>query len=142
MLALKHSPVHGTAVAVGGRGFLFLGPSGSGKSALALEMMALGAVLVSDDQVVVERAENRVLLSAPAPLYGLIEVRGVGILKVQPANPTELFHVVDLSIEASARLPQLQVCDVLGARIDLINGQNIPNLASILMILGRTERHN
>lgn len=142
MLAIEKSPVHGTAVAVGGRGFLFLGPSGSGKSGLGLQMIALGAMLVSDDQIVLTRDGARVILTAPTTLEGLIEARGVGILTAPQAGPTPLYHVVDLSKDSSARLPQLHSCDVLGARIDLINGRNVPNLASLLMILGRGERHS
>lgn len=140
MLAIENSPVHGTAIAVGGRGFLILGPSGSGKSGLGLQMMALGAKLVSDDQVVLQRVGDVVEMSVPEALRGKIEARFVGILKVPFIPSTTLFHVVDLSADAQARLPQLQHCDVLGVRIDLINGRNVPNLASILMTLGRTER--
>ena len=142
MKVIEHSPVHGTAVAVGGRGFLILGGSGSGKSGLALQMMALGADLVSDDQVRLERINDSVELSAPETLVDMIEARFVGILKVSSVSKAALHHVIDLDAEPKARLPQLQVCDVLGVRIDLINGRNVPNLASILMILGRSERHS
>jgi HPr kinase/phosphorylase len=142
MKVIEHSPVHGTAVAVGGRGFLILGGSGSGKSGLALQMMALGADLVSDDQVRLERINDSVELSAPETLVDMIEARFVGILKVSSVSKAALHHVIDLDAEPKARLPQLQVCDVLGVRIDLINGRNVPNLTSILMILGRSERHS
>ena len=72
----------------------------------------------------------------------MIEARFVGILKVSSVSKAALHHVIDLDAEPKARLPQLQVCDVLGVRIDFINGRNVPNLTSILMILGRSERHS
>lgn len=142
MIIIENSLVHGTAIAVGGRGFLILGASGSGKSGLALQMMALGAELVSDDQVLLGRVADSIEMTAPETLSSMIEARFVGLLKVSPVSKISLHHVIDLDAEPQARLPQLQVCDVLGVRIDLINGRNVPNLASILMILGRAERQS
>jgi HPr kinase/phosphorylase len=104
-------------------------------------MMALGATLISDDQVILESTEDRVLMRSPDSLLGKIEARNLGILKVQPELYVNLAHVVDLDTEATERLPESRDCEVLGLRIDLINGRNVPNLASSLTILGRGERH-
>ena len=142
MLTLKNNPVYGSAIAVGGRGFLIRGASGSGKSGLVLQMMALGADLISDDQVIMERSAGTIIMSAPQTLLGKIEARFVGILNVPTRKNVVLNHVVDLDVDSQAQLPQLQHCEVLGLRIDLLNGRNVPNLASILMIFGRTERHS
>ena len=142
MLTLENNPVHGSAIAVGGRGFLIRGASGSGKSGLVLQMMALGADLISDDQVIMERSAGTIIMSAPQTLVGKIEARFVGILNVPSRQNVVLNHVIDLDVDSQAQLPQLQYCEVLGLRIDLINGRNVPNLASILMIFGRTERHS
>ena len=142
MLTLENNPVHGSAIAVGGRGFLIRGASGSGKSGLVLQMMALGADLISDDQVIMERSTGTIIISAPQTLVGKIEARFVGILNVPSRQNVVLNHVIDLDVDSQAQLPQLQYCEVLGLRIDLINGRNVPNLASILMIFGRTERHS
>ncbi|MAD94704.1 MAG: serine kinase [Rhodobacteraceae bacterium] len=141
MLTLENNPVYGSAIAVGGRGFLIRGASGSGKSGLVLQMMALGADLISDDQVIMERSAGTITMSAPQTLAGKIEARFVGILNVPSRQNVVLNHVIDLDVDSQAQLPQLQYCEVLGLRIDLINGRNVPNLASILMIFGRTERH-
>jgi len=141
MLTLENNPVYGSAIAVGGRGFLIRGASGSGKSGLVLQMMALGADLISDDQVIMERSAGTITMSAPQTLVGKIEARFVGILNVPSRQNVVLNHVIDLDVDSQAQLPQLQYCEVLGLRIDLINGRNVPNLASILMIFGRTERH-
>ena len=142
MLTLENNPVYGSAIAVGGRGFLIRGASGSGKSGLVLQMMALGADLISDDQVIMERSAGTIIMSAPQTLVGKIEARFVGILSVPTRKNAVLNHVVDLDVDSRAQLPQLQHCEVLGLRIDLLNGRNVPNLASILMIFGRTERHS
>ena len=142
MLTLENNPVHGSAIAVGGRGFLIRGASGSGKSGLVLQMMELGADLISDDQVIMERSAGTIIMSAPQTLVGKIEARFVGILNVPSRQNVVLNHVIDLDVDSQAQLPQLQYCKVLGLQIDLINGRNVPNLASILMIFGRTERHS
>jgi HPr kinase/phosphorylase len=141
MKAIDHSPVHGTAIAVGVQGFLFLGRSGSGKSGLALQMMALGATLIADDQVILESKDNQISMRSPETLLGQIEARNLGILKVQTLPSVCLAHVVDLDAETTERMPEFKYCEVLGVRFDLINGRNIPNLASSLIILGRSERH-
>ena len=138
--AIDTNPAHGTAVAVQGRGFLLVGPSGSGKSGLALNMLAGGATLVADDRVELHLVEGAVLMQAPAALRGLIEARGLGVLRTEPSRNVPLHHVVDLAAEPAARMPPLQTIDVLGAQIDLINGRNLPNLASALLLLGRGGR--
>lgn len=140
MLAIHNSPVHGTAIAVDGRGFLFIGSSGSGKSGLALQMMALGAELVSDDQVLLVQMGSDLEMSAPDTLKSKIEARQLGIIETPSVSSTMLSWVVDLDQDAQTRLPQLQYCEVLGVRFGLINGRNVPNLASTLMILGRGGR--
>lgn len=80
--------VHATAIAVAGRAAIIRGPSGSGKSDLALRCLATApsvlvpdvALLVADDQVQVARRGDALIASAPASLHGRIEVRGLGIL--------------------------------------------------------------
>ena len=62
---LSGESVHGTSVAIGGRAALITGPSGSGKSDLALRLIDRGFTLVSDDQTVVRRDGERLLASGP-----------------------------------------------------------------------------
>jgi len=67
-------------VAVGGRGILIEGPSGSGKSSLALALIDRGAVLVGDDGVVLSYSAGQ-LWAAPHPnTHGLLEVRNLGVI--------------------------------------------------------------
>lgn len=110
--------LHGTCVAISGTGVLLRGPSGSGKSDLALRLIDAGARLVADDQVELRMIEGTVMASAPASLAGLMEVRGVGILTVPSASAAPLALVVDLvAPEAVERLPDLPWCDVAGGRL-------------------------
>jgi hypothetical protein len=69
--------IHATAIAVGGKGVLLLGPPGSGKSDLALRLIDRGATLIADDRVHIAPDGT---LHPPHALAGLIEVRGLGIL--------------------------------------------------------------
>ncbi len=84
---------------------LILGRAGAGKSSLALQLMALGAQLVADDQTVVQRREEHLIASAPETIRGQIEARGIGILAAPAAPPTPLRLIVDLDAEEDSRLP-------------------------------------
>ena len=91
--------LHASCVQLDGAGVIVRGASGSGKSDLCLRLIDAGGLLVADDQVLLERAagDGLLLASAPAGLAGLIEVRGVGILRlprVVGRSPVRL--VVDL----------------------------------------------
>lgn len=90
--------VHATALVVGETGVLVTGPSGSGKSRVAMDLIqaahadALFAALVSDDRVGLRITGTRILAIAPPQIAGMIEVRGSGILKV--ANlPRAVMHI-------------------------------------------------
>lgn len=97
--------IHGTCVALGRRAALLRGPSGSGKSDLALRFLFLARrgpaaldppALVADDQVSIRRDGDRILAAAPESIQGQMEVRGVGIVGVKPLAEAELVLVVDL----------------------------------------------
>jgi HPr kinase/phosphorylase len=131
---------HASAVAVNGRGVLILGAAGSGKSSLALGMMALGARLVADDQVVLTRERERLMASAPERIAGLIEARGIGILRVPPTGPVPVLLAVDLGRPPAARLPQSEKVTILGVEVELISVRNVPNLDAILMVCMQNRR--
>src|SRR5580693_1856546 len=88
---------HATTVAIDGRGVLLRGPSGSGKSDLALRLIDAGARLVADDQSELSRHGETIIVRAPAAIAGLIEVRGVGILRVDTIAEAPLALVADLT---------------------------------------------
>jgi serine kinase of HPr protein (carbohydrate metabolism regulator) len=106
--------IHASAVLVGARAVLIRGPSGSGKSRLALELIQAArggtlrfARLVGDDRVHVEAAHGRLLVRPAAALAGMIELRGTGILQL-PYEPSAVVGLlVDLAA-AAERLPGAQ----------------------------------
>ncbi len=67
---------------------LITGPSGSGKSDLALRLLDRGFTLVSDDQTIVKRDGNRLLASAPPTIAGKLEIRGIGIVEMRSRGTT------------------------------------------------------
>lgn len=124
--------LHATTVAIEGRAMLILGPSGSGKSSLGLQLMAVGATLVADDRTDLSRAGDEVIASCPAPLRGRIEARGVGILAVADHGPAAVSAVVDLGRAEDARLPQSRKHDLLGIALPLVLGPYRPHLYAAL----------
>ena len=114
-------PIHGTCVAVGRRGVLIRGRSGAGKSDLALRLIADGARLVADDQVLLRRVAGKMIASAPKTLCGLIEVRGIGIVSVPTTFSVPLCLIVDLvSLRAVPRLPEMVFATMAGIAVPLV----------------------
>jgi serine kinase of HPr protein (carbohydrate metabolism regulator) len=110
--------IHGTSVALGGDGILLEGPSGSGKSDLALRLIDGGARLVADDQTEVSLLQGELRLSAPTAIAGRIEVRGIGILSVPSVASVPLRLVVALVPPGQVeRLPEPQFCTLLGRSV-------------------------
>ena len=132
-----HGPgeLHGTAVSVQGRGLLILGPSGSGKSRLAVEMMSLGAELVADDRVAIMPGA-RPVLAAPARWPGLIEVRGLGLIRAPSAPPAPCHAAVDLGEEGGGRLPEHGTIAVGGVDVTCLRwGEGRPYAAALMLYL-------
>lgn len=105
--------VHASAVLVGARAILIRGPSGAGKSRLAWELIEAGrsgavgfARLVGDDRVHLRAAGGRLLVSPAETLAGLIELRGIGILRRDHEACAVVGLVVDLAAADAERLPQ------------------------------------
>jgi HPr kinase/phosphorylase len=113
--------MHATAVAVGGRAVLLRGPSGSGKSDLALRLIDAGGRLVADDQSKLWRDGEAVMVRAPAPIAGLIEARGVGILNLDFLPEARLSLIADLVLpERVERLPEPSSETIFGVVIPVV----------------------
>ena len=113
--------VHATAIAIEGDANLLRGPPGAGKSDLALRLIDGGARLVADDQALLRRADNQVFVRAPAEIAGLIEIRGVGILRVDLISEAPIALVADLVPSTQIeRIPDNRFEKVLGLAIPLI----------------------
>lgn len=112
---------------------MIVGPSGSGKSGLALELLSRGARLVSDDSTLAVRRKGRVELSAPDSIRGRIEARNVGILRADASPSADLAVVVDMGSREPERLPQRRYMRVLGLEVDVVRGAEAPNLAAAVL---------
>jgi HPr kinase/phosphorylase len=92
---------HASCVSLKGEGVLVTGPPGSGKSDLVLRLLGRGFDLVADDQV--EIADG--IAYAPPALAGLLEVRGVGIVRLPHVAQAKLALIVRLGDDAAPRMP-------------------------------------
>jgi len=104
--------IHASAVKVGERAVLIRGPSGSGKSRLAFELILAGragqippAILVGDDRVHLATRSGEMWVSPAPALAGLIEIRGLGIRACDFVSEAPIGLVVDLMAEDAERLP-------------------------------------
>jgi hypothetical protein len=100
--------IHASCVAIGGKGVLLLGPSGSAKSDLALRLIDDGASLVSDDRTILFIAKGRLHAKAPPTIKGLLEVRGLGVIALPVRTHVKIALAVKLGGEG-ARLPAPEI---------------------------------
>jgi len=113
--------VHATTVEIAGHGILIRGPSGSGKSDLALRLIQGGAQLVADDQTELFPQGGRLAARAPQTIAGMIEVRGLGIVRLPYCAEVPLALVVDLvASECIERLPEARTAEFLGIFVPLM----------------------
>ncbi len=113
--------IHATCVELAGIAVLLRGPSGSGKSDLALRLIDGGARLVADDRTDLVAESGVLLASSPHPIAGRIEVRGVGLMSLPNISRSRVGLAVDLRPAADiARLPDAQHCSYLGIELPLI----------------------
>ncbi|MBL70605.1 MAG: aldolase [Rhodobiaceae bacterium] len=116
---LTSDTIHASAVKLPLGGVLLLGPSGSGKSSLALQLIDhYGGQLTADDRVCLTVIGNNLQAAPPDNLAGLIELRGLGIITVPHQNA-----MIDLAVELVTReqLPRLAKAESFSRQ-----GINIP----------------
>ena len=118
---LSSENLHSSTVALDGRAVLICGPSGSGKSDLALRMLDRGFTLVSDDRTILRRQGGKLIASAPDTIKGKLEVRGVGIVEMETVANVPVALVVELTREIQRMPDDDQERLILGAGIPLIN---------------------
>lgn len=134
--------VHATCVDIEGTGILISGSTGTGKSALALQLMAFGARLVADDCTELFLRDGSLMARCPASISGLVEARGVGLLKAAVVPESAIGLVVDMDTTETDRLPQQRHDTVSGVRLPVLRKIDAPYFpAAILQYIkaGRKE---
>ncbi len=134
--------VHATCVSMDGQGVLLRGPSGSGKSDLALRLLDQGGMLVADDRVDLVSDNGHVMATAPAEIAGLLEVRGVGILRLASLDDIAVRLIVDLvDTDEVPRLPATATVDLLGTQMRYLklNAFDPSTPAKIRLALGASQ---
>jgi hypothetical protein len=117
--------VHASCVAIGGRGVLLIGKSGSGKSDLSLRLIEDGARLVADDRTILFLAKGALHAKAPDSIKGLLEIRGVGIVACPALPKVRIALAVRLGREGK-RLPAAEVYHMPAA---LKGARSVPQIA-------------
>jgi HPr kinase/phosphorylase len=141
--------VHASAVLVGARAVLIRGPAGAGKSRLALRLIQAAdcglltfARLVGDDRLELAACHGRLLARPPRALAGLIEVRGLGIRRLDHEPVAVVGLVVDLAVPDAERLPgaaaqEVDVEGIIIPRLGLGPGPDpAPAVLARLLTLG------
>jgi len=118
---LSSETVHASTVASDGRAVLISGPSGSGKSDLALRLLDRCFTLVSDDQTIVRREGDRLIASAPPTIKGKLEIRGVGIVEMDTLDDVPVALFVELTSEIMRLPDDRRERPVLGVSLPLVS---------------------
>jgi len=132
--------LHASCIAVQGRGVLILGRSGAGKSALALQLMAYGADLVSDDRTELTVTGEDLIARPPHVLQGLIEARGLGLLQASFAAQATIALVIDLDQTETTRLPPERRVTLLGISLPLALALPQPHFPAAILCYLKGER--
>ena len=127
--------MHATCVDVNGSGVLIVGHSGSGKSSLAINLLALGSKLVADDQCALVKKNKKFRVFKPASLPKSIEIRGVGLVSVPMVGETSLDWIVNMDEVEKERMPTPRFTEIGGLRVPTVFGKDMDDLASRIYVL-------
>lgn len=136
----RSSVLHATCVALDGAGLLILGPSGSGKSGLALQLMALGCHLISDDQTRLFLRDDILWAAAVPTLAGRIEARFIGILAAPHLPGARVALAVDLGRTETERLPVDRSIEHFGVSIPCLHRTDGAHFPAGLLLYLRAGR--
>lgn len=125
---------HASAVAYQGRGVLILGESKTGKSTLAVNLMAMGCQLVGDDQVFVGKEGAHLWVHSHPNAQGLFEIRNLGIFKALTECKAKLVLAIDLNQDSVQRLPDQLWFSYDSVKLPSFNGKGLPHLADFIYL--------
>jgi len=132
--------MHATAIAKGDHAALILGPSGSGKSSLALQLISLGCCLISDDQTELFEKNGVLFCRKPDSLPALIEAREFGLLSVPMQPEAQVSCLIDMTHTETERLPEPQTRSISGHNITLFQKSTMVHFpAAIVLYLDREK---
>ena len=114
------TPHQATAVAIGERALLIEGPSGIGKSSLALALIDRGAKLIGDDGLMLEVSDGRLLAHPHPNTRGLLEVRNLGLLPFLPCEGAPVALVLILDHEAPRFVETAEMTDRAGITLPML----------------------
>ncbi len=134
--------IHASCIAAHDRAVLIRGAAGSGKSSLALQLMAYGGALVADDQVILTHSDGALIASCPATIAGLVEARGIGILHAAPHGPCPVALVIDLDHTETDRIPPRRSENLLGCRLPLLHNVDSRAFAAAILQYLKTGRQD
>ena len=138
--ANKTELIHANSAVVGNAGVLIIGASGTGKSTLALELMAFGADLIADDQTELSVRDNVLIANCPNQIQGRIEARGIGVIPADFRKDVKVCLVVDLDQTEIQRLPEQQFATILGCKIRLVRPPQGVHLAPAILQFLKGQR--
>ena len=118
---------------------MIVGDSGSGKSGLAIGLIALGASLVADDRCEILIENDKLYVSKPKSLPKYIEMRGIGLVSVPTVLRTQLKWVVDMDRVAEERMPEFKFTNISGHRVPTIFAKNMDDLAFRIYVVACNE---
>lgn len=133
-MAPLNETLHATTVSVDGRAVMLFGKSGSGKSAMALQLLALGAALIADDRTIVTQVVGGLTASAPTAIAGQIEARGIGILTVPYEPSAHVVLAVDMEQVSTERMPEPQTMELLGVSLPCLPRVEGPHFAASILL--------
>ncbi|MDQ2893446.1 MAG: aldolase [Pseudomonadota bacterium] len=134
MTIISSETLHATSVAIDRQAVVIQGPSGSGKSDLALRLIDRGALLISDDITLIARVGGALRVRAPDTIRARMEVRGVGIVAVPQVDDVPLALIVRL-VDVVPRLPERRARLIAGVEAREILIDPRPASAPILIEL-------
>jgi serine kinase of HPr protein (carbohydrate metabolism regulator) len=137
--SLSAETIHASSAAIDGRAVLITGASGSGKSDLTLRLIDRGFSLVSDDRTLVRRDGDRLIASAPPSIQGKMEIRGIGIVDMEPAGEVPVALLVELTSDIQRLPDDNRERPILGVMLPLvtIDATTASAVAKVALALNR-----